>query len=70
MNQHATDADDVTYDDDNRLATVNGSSVANDLDGNLVSGPLTNDNFVTYTYDARNRLSNVGGVTLERQPMA
>ncbi len=40
----------------NRRVTV-------DADGNLTSGPLTNDTFVTYTFDARNRLLNVGGVT-------
>ena len=46
----------MTYDDDNRLATVNGTSVTMDLDGNLISGPTTNSAFSTYTYDARNRL--------------
>ena len=29
----------------------------------LPSGPLTNDTFVAYTFDARNRLHDVGGVT-------
>jgi len=53
----------MTYDDDNRLATFNGLSVTSDLDGNLTSAPLTNSTFVTYTYDARNRLSDGGGVT-------
>jgi RHS repeat-associated protein len=53
----------MTYDDDNRLASVDSSSVTMDSDGNLVSGPLTNDTFAAYTYDARNRLLNVGGVT-------
>ena len=53
----------MTYDDDNRLATVNGTSVTMDLDGNLISGPTTNSAFSTYTYDARNRLVSVGGVT-------
>ena len=53
----------MTYDDDNRLATFNGQSVANDLDGNLTSGPLlTNSSFISYVYDARNRLLNAGGV--------
>ena len=33
----------MTYDDDNRLATVNGSKRTVDADGNLTSGPLTND---------------------------
>jgi RHS repeat-associated protein len=59
----------MTYDADNELATFQGptmgsaESVTVDADGNLLSGPLTNDTFSTYTYDARNRLQNVGGVT-------
>ena len=53
----------MTYDDDNRLATFNGSSVTNDTNGNLTSAPLTNSTLVSYAYDARNRLLNVGGVT-------
>src|SRR5208282_4987196 len=53
----------MTYDDDNRLVSVDSSSVTMDSDGNLVSGPLTNDTFAAYTYDARNRLLNAGGVT-------
>jgi len=53
----------MTYDDDNRLATVNGSSVTSDLDGNLTYAPLTNGTFVTQTFDARNRLTSSGGVT-------
>ena len=58
----------MTYDDDNRLLTVNGNSVVNDLDGNLTSGPLTNGIFASYAYDARNRLQNVGGVTNTYDP--
>jgi len=50
----------MTHDDDNRLATFNGNAVTHDPDGNLTSGPLTNDTFATYTYDARNRLVHVG----------
>ena len=53
----------MTYDDDNRLATFNGSSVTSDLNGNLTSAPLTNSTLVSYVYDARNRLLNAGGVT-------
>ena len=52
-----------TYDDDDRLATFNGQGVSSDPDGNLTSAPLTNSTMVTYTYDARNRLMNAGGVT-------
>jgi RHS repeat-associated protein len=29
----------------------------------MAAGPLTNDTFATYTYDARNRLTSAGGVT-------
>ncbi len=59
----------MTYDDDNQLASFKGPSmgsyqaVGTDSDGNLTSAPLTNDTFVIYTYDARNRLLNSGGVT-------
>jgi RHS repeat-associated protein len=53
----------MTYDDDNRLATVNGSSVTVDLDGNLTSGPLPNGVFTNYTFDARNRLITVEGTS-------
>jgi RHS repeat-associated protein len=53
----------MTYDADNELATLNGQSVSIDADGNLTSGPLINTSFVTYTYDARNRLLNAGGIT-------
>ena len=53
----------MTYDADNRLATLNGTGVTNDLDGNLTYGPLTNGTFTAYTYDTRNRLLNAGGVT-------
>ncbi len=53
----------MTYDADNELATVDGNNVTVDLDGNLTSGPLTNDTFAAYTYDARNRLTIVGGTS-------
>ncbi len=53
----------MTYDDDNRLTNVDGNSVSVDSDGNLTSGPLTNDTSAAYAYDARNRLLNAGGVT-------
>ncbi len=46
----------MTYDDDNRIATFNGNNVTYDADGNLTSGPGTNNTFISYTYDARNRL--------------
>ncbi|WP_152961918.1 toxin C-terminal domain-containing protein [Aneurinibacillus migulanus] len=49
----------MTYTADNRLATYNGHAVSYDADGNLISGPLNNA-MQTYTYDARNRLIEVG----------
>ena len=59
----------MQYDDDNRLSQFQGpsmgsyQSVGTDADGNVTSAPLTNDTFVTYTFDTRNRLQNAGGVT-------
>ena len=58
----------MTFDDDNRLATFNGNNVTHDADGNLTSGPLTNNTFATYGYDARNRLTNVAGVSYAYDP--
>jgi RHS repeat-associated protein len=58
----------MTFDNDNRIALFNGSSVTHDSDGNLTSGPLTNDTFVTYSYDARNRLTNAAGVSYTYDP--
>src|SRR5262249_22332339 len=46
----------MAFDDDDRLAAVNTSSVTCDSDGNLTSGPLTNSIFKTYVYNARNQL--------------
>jgi RHS repeat-associated protein len=53
----------MTYEADNRLAKVNGAGVTSDPNGNLTSAPLTNSTFVTYGYDARNRLAVVGGTS-------
>ena len=59
----------MTYNDDNQIATFRGptmgsaSAVGYDADGNLTSGPLTNDTFVSYAYDARNRLLSAGGLS-------
>ncbi len=53
----------MTFDDDNRMTAIDGNTIVNDLDGNMTSGPLTNDTLFAYTYDARNRLLNTGGVT-------
>ena len=38
-------------------------TVTNDGNGNLTGAPLLTNAIVTYAYDARNRLLNVGGVT-------
>lgn len=59
----------MTYDADNRLATFQGPTMGSaqnvgvDADGNTLNAPLTNDTFVSYAYDVRNRLLNAGGVT-------
>lgn len=58
----------MTFDDDNRLTGVDGNTVVNDVDGNMTSGPLTNDTISAYVYDARNRLLNAGGVTNAYDP--
>ena len=46
----------MTYDDDNRLKTVNGLNVTNDANGNLTTAPLTNNVLVSQIFDGRNRL--------------
>jgi len=51
-----------TFDRDNRLMTHNGSSVATDLDGNLLSVD-TGPGAVAYTYDQRGRLATAGAGT-------
>ena len=59
----------MAYDVDNRLASFKGPTMGSpqavtvDLDGNLTSGPLTNDLFTNYAYDVRDRLTHAGGVT-------
>ena len=58
----------ITYNDDNQINTFNGTSVVYDLDGNLTSGPLTNNTFASYEYDARNRLLSAGGVSYGYDP--
>jgi len=58
----------MTYDDDNRIATFNGQSVAHDDDGNMTAGPLTNSTLATYVYDARNRLSALGDLQYGYDP--
>jgi len=53
----------ATYDADNCIATFNGNPIFHDSDGNMTVGPLLDDTLKTYSYDARNRLKSVGGVT-------
>ena len=36
--------------------------------GNLTWGPLTNNTFFTYSFDARNRLTGVGGLQYGYDP--
>jgi RHS repeat-associated protein len=62
--------DGATFDIDNQLSTWNTQSVTFDDDGNMISGPLPNGNFVTngYGYDARNRLTSAGGSTYRYNP--
>jgi len=58
----------MAYNDDNQLTTVNGSAAGSDSDGNLTNAPLPNGTFGIYTFDARNRLVNAGGVTNAYDP--
>ena len=60
----------ITYDDDNRLATYNSQQVQCDSDGNMTYGPLTTNTFGTYNYDARNRLLSAGGLSYGYDMMA
>jgi RHS repeat-associated protein len=55
---------DMTYTEDNRLATFNGQAVQFDADGNMITGPL-NGQMSSYTYDSRNRLVTAGNLTYE-----
>ena len=53
-----------TYDDDNRLLTVNSASIVHDDDGNMTTGPIkaTSGN-VTLGYNSRNQLISADGVS-------
>ena len=52
----------MTHDSDNQLATYNGQAVGHDLDGNLLSAPVSGT-LGALTWDTRNRLTSAGGVT-------
>ncbi len=58
----------MTFDNDNRLATFNGTNATVDADGNLTYGPLANGTFGAYTYDARNELTSAGGSSYGYDP--
>ena len=58
----------MVYDADNCLTNFNGQTVVRDYDGNMTSGPLTNNTLVSYTYDARNRLLAVGNLQYGYDP--
>jgi RHS repeat-associated protein len=58
---------EMSFDADDALATYNGLTVSNDLNGNMVWGPLTNG-FSSYSFDARNRLLSAGGLSYRYDP--
>ena len=58
----------MTYNDDNQIATVNGQTLGYDPDGNMTSGPLTNNTLATYGYNARNQLTAAGGLAYAYDP--
>ena len=53
----------MTFDSANRLATFNGSAVANDPDGNSLGTPSPSGGWMSLSYDSRNRLTSAGGLT-------
>ena len=53
----------ATYDNDNRLATINGQTVTHDDDGNMTYGPIRGDSgFLNLAYNARNQLTAADGI--------
>jgi RHS repeat-associated protein len=49
----------ATYDDDNRLSTINGQAVTHDADGNMTNGPIRQDSgHLNLTYNSRNQLTS------------
>jgi RHS repeat-associated protein len=54
----------ATYDDDNRLASINGQSITHDADGNMTFGPIRHDfGHLNLTYNTRNQLTNADGIS-------
>jgi RHS repeat-associated protein len=57
------------YNDDNQITTLNSTNtLVYDFDGNMTTGPLTNNALTTYAYDARNRLLGAGGLNYGYDP--
>ena len=53
----------ASFDDNNRILSINGQSVSYDLDGNMLSGPLSEQSVtINFDYDSRNRLRTVNYV--------
>jgi RHS repeat-associated protein len=63
--QHSTFT--ATYDDDNRLATLNGQTVTHDADGNMTRSvgilPTNPTTAVDLAYNSRNQLTNADGLS-------
>lgn len=54
----------ATYDNDNRLETVNNATVIHDPDGNMTYGPIRPDSGnINLTYNSRNQLTNAAGIS-------
>jgi RHS repeat-associated protein len=54
----------ATYDDDNRLASINGQSVTHDADGNMTYGPIRQDSgHLNLSYNSRNQLTSADGLS-------
>ena len=53
-----------TYNDDNRLASVNGQAITHDDDGNMTFGPIRQDSgHLSLVYNSRNQLTTADGLT-------
>jgi RHS repeat-associated protein len=54
----------ATYDDDNRIATINGQTVTHDDDGNMTYGPIRQDSgHLNLTYNSRNQITAADSLT-------
>jgi RHS repeat-associated protein len=52
----------MTYDNDNRMVSFNGTAITNDQNGNMTRGPL-GTGFGDFRYDPMNRLISAGSVS-------